>query len=252
MEIADWMVECCRRAMGDRLDVGAPEWVDQFSVPGLEAELAALRDAEIVRDAAQAQVEEFAIKVERLAKFRRLLWQIGPRDLQPIVRESLALLGFSIVSAESEPLVIADGGERVFVEVEGSARPVDMSPHYRLRRRWEAELAKTGESRRGLIVINGLRDLRPEYRIQQYDDALRVAAESMHYCIVTTADLFEMVCAVLGGGSDEAVAAFRRAIVETDGVLKLPLPTPPAASGPAPEADGPTSSVPASEQSNGG
>lgn len=221
-EMADVLVHCCRRAVLDRPREDEPTWAEAYPLPGLDLELAALRDAEVVLEAAQAQVAEFRQRVERLAKYRRLLWQEGRFGLLPVVKEAFELLGFSVSQEEDKPLTIADEGQVVFVEVEGAPEAVDMAPHYRLRRRWEEELATSGQTRRGVIVINGYRLQRPDERPQQYHEALRIAAEALHYCLITSSDLFRIVQWALGDADEEQRRAVRRRILETEGVFTLP------------------------------
>ncbi len=76
-----------------------------------------------------------------------------------------------------------------------------------------------GKPQRGLLVINGYRTISPAERGAQYQDALRVAAESMRYCVATTEQLFHAVRASLQGDK-ETVGAFRERLLTTEGVLQ--------------------------------
>jgi hypothetical protein len=92
-----------------------------------------------------------------------------------------------------------------------------MEPHYRLRERLEARISHDKRRSLGLIVVNGYRDLPPAERPQQYSESLRIAAESMRYCVVTASDLFAAVKDKLEGKGD-ADAFFKR-IIATEGVF---------------------------------
>jgi len=128
------------------------------------------------------------------------------------------LLGFANYTQPDEPGVVSFEGSRVFLETEGSTEAVAMAPHYRLRARIEQSIAAEGGRPLGLIVINGFRDQPPEARPQQFEDSLRVAAESMRYCVIESTKLFEAANLALRGETD-AVKAFRQRLLATEGVF---------------------------------
>jgi hypothetical protein len=68
-----------------------------------------------------------------------------------------------------------------------------------------------------VLFVNGERLKAPIER-KHVTDAVRLAAETMRYCIAPTPSLFEAVAAVLDGDS-EAAGAFRRKLFATDGLL---------------------------------
>src|SRR5581483_1763037 len=132
------------------------------------------------------------------------------------VRDAFALLGMLNFANPDEPAHFLFDGEHIYVEAQGRSDAVGMEPHYRLRSRLEEHIATASERRRGIIVVNGHRLSMPENRGQQYTDALRVAAESMRYCVMTSTQLFEAVEKHLRGeGNDEA---FLKALIATEGV----------------------------------
>jgi hypothetical protein len=99
-----------------------------------------------------------------------------------------------------------------------------MNPHYRLRERLEHRIAAGNNRGQGVIIVNGQRELPPAERSQQFDDALRVAAESMRYCVLCTTDLFEAVRQILEGAFDKA--AFCKQVMETEGIFTRETPRP--------------------------
>jgi hypothetical protein len=107
-----------------------------------------------------------------------------------------------------------------------------MQPHYRLRERIESRIATSGERPLGIVVVNGYRALAPSARPEQYTDALRIAAESMRYCVVESSRLLEAVRAKLQGKGD--TAAFCQSLIATEGVLP-PVPLEDEESAAAPE-----------------
>ena len=216
--------EAIRHTLRQASRSAAPAWLSEYELPGLSERITA-------RDAVRTHVEESnAALVEQeeavgeLDRFRSLLWQEGRNGLEQPVRDALALLGFRIAPPEIDTpaqlhLEMKGKGRRVaLLEVEAGVQAAGMDGHYRLRRRLEEAIA-AGSQKRGLLFINGHRTQAPSERPAQYEDALRVAAESLRYCIATTEQLFHAVRASLAG--DEAtVAAFRERLLTTEGVLQ--------------------------------
>lgn len=197
---------------------GAPYWVEQEAVPGL-ADLE-LR-AQVARERAQLAEEQARAaerEAEELGRVRDVLWREGRHVLLPASIRCFELLGFRVWPGE-HTVLRCDEGE-LLLEVEGSNGAVGMAPHYRLRARLDAALAD-GRVERGLIVVNGERSTAPQYRAAPYLDALRVAAEASRYAVLAAPELFRAAMRTFEGADAEALAAIRRRLLETDGVVSL-------------------------------
>ena len=225
--VATSLVAGIRNALLIGAEDEPPDWVDSMSLPGIE-------DAHKRFELAETQVEELETELDEarnaylaIDRYRRILWQEGKYGFELPVRDVLGLLGFSTSSAVDEPAAFYVSGELVLVEAEGSIGPVGMEPHYRLRERLESKIAAESKRPRGIIVVNGFRHVMPEERPQQYEDSLRVAAESMRYCVVDALQLFEAVKQKLDG---KDVKSFIQQMLETEGVLETKA-------GSAPKAD---------------
>ena len=201
-----------------------PAWLREYDLPGLGERLAARDEAQRQLEGAQETLAAGEDALEELERYRRLLWQQGRYGLEQPVRDALALLGFQIFAQEIDTpaelhLDAGDNGPQIaLLEVEASDEAAGMDGHHRLRRRLEEAIAK-GRPKRGLLIINGHRTQPPAQRGEQYQDALRVAAESMRYCIATTEQLFHAVRATLDG-DEKTVRAFRERLLTTEGVLR--------------------------------
>jgi hypothetical protein len=196
-----------------------PGWLRDFALPGLADAEQRLKAAETALEAAEAEHAAARNAFRGIDRYRRLLWQEGKYGLDLPVRDVLSLLGLTTYTPVDEPATFMYGGETIFVETEGSTTAVGMEPHYRLRQRLEAKIASDGRRARGLIVVNGYRAMPPSERSQQYEDALRVASESMRYCVVEATRLYDAVRAHLDGDK-ERVADFCRRLVETEGAFE--------------------------------
>jgi hypothetical protein len=195
-----------------------PEWVGEHVLPGIPEATKKIEQLEAKLDALESELEEVRNEFRGLDRYRRMLWQEGKYGLDLPVRDALTLLGWTAFSRADEPAVFYNGRDRILVETQGSTGLIGMDPHYRLRERLEQAIAETGERPRGIIVANGLRETPPNERGQYYENALRVAAESMRYCVVDTLQLFEAVRAQMTGESAK-VSAFLDRLVMTEGIL---------------------------------
>ncbi|MGB2695544.1 MAG: hypothetical protein WBD55_10190 [Dehalococcoidia bacterium] len=201
-----------------------PSWLSRYDLPGLNERQAAFAETTGQVEQAREALAESQTALDELERHRRLLWQIGKYGLEEPVRAALALLGFRIVpddiDAPAEAWLEQGVGQREMMpfEVDASDDVVGLDSHYRLRKRLEEAIA-AGKTKRGLLIINGHRTQEPSERPAPYQDALRVAAESMRYCVATTEQLYHAVRAALEG-DDATVASFRQRLLTTDGILR--------------------------------
>jgi hypothetical protein len=144
-----------------------------------------------------------------------LLWQEGVHGLGEPVRAAFARLGCRVAPDDvDQPAQLHLGGQTVFLELEGNLDAVGMEAHYRLRRRLEEAITR-GRPKRGVLVINGCRAQDPSQRAAQYTEPLRIAAETMRYCIVTSVQLYDAVATC----DDARAQRFRELLLTTEGVL---------------------------------
>jgi hypothetical protein len=230
--LASSLVAALRNALLLDAEEGPPDWLDDYSLPGIEAAQERIDEAESKVEELEAELDEARNEYRGIDRYRRLLWQEGKYGLDLPVRDALELLGFVNVSTADEPASFRYDGEPVYLETEASLEAVGMQPHYRLRERIESRIATSGERPLGIVVVNGYRALAPSARPEQYTDALRIAAESMRYCVVESSRLLEAVRAKLQGKGD--TAAFCQSLIATEGVLP-PVPLEDEESAAAPE-----------------
>jgi hypothetical protein len=207
-----------RRALGAEAAGREPVWLRAFDLPGLDERAVALEVARQARDVAQAALDDAQAAYDDLAHYRRLLWQEGALGLNASVLDALRLIGADVYAHDPNALELRIDGCHVLLEIEASEHEIDLAPHYRLRQRIESAIERRGEAPRGLIVVNGRRLSQPSERGGEISDALRVAAETMRYCIAPASTLFTAVAAQLSGDT-AAVAAYRCLLATQDGPL---------------------------------
>ncbi len=215
------LVSAIRNTLLTTAEGSAPEWVEEETLPGLEESRRRMQDAEAKLDELEAELDAARGEFLGIDRFRRILWQEGKYGFELPVRDALQQIGFRQFSTVDQPAHFAFGSDPAYIEAESSIDAVGMDPHYRLRERLEAKIADDGRAPpHGIIIVNGFRETAPAEREQQYTNALRVAAESMRYCIVQATDLFDALREKLEGKSDGK--AFCQLMMETEGVLTLP------------------------------
>lgn len=207
-----------RRALGVMAEGRAPAWVAAHPLPGLAERAAVLEAARSARDEAQGALDDAEASYDELAKYGRLLWQEGALGLEEVVIDALRLLALDVYATDRREMEMRIEGRGVLFEVEGSDGAVDLAAHHRLRQRIERAIERRGEAPRGVLFVNGRRLEDPQKRASQVTDALRLAAETMRYCIAPASTLHAAVEARLGGDA-QAVTEYVRRLVETDGVL---------------------------------
>ena len=228
MPEAQAMVAAMREALGRVDDDRVPRWLAAQPVPGLEERELALEAARSEQERAQSALAEAEAAARELSALREVLWRAGEHALLPAVVRCAELLGFGAREDGSGWLLTAPEGE-LLLEAEAADAEVGMAPHYRLRARADRLLEERARPARGLVVISGQRMTEPAKRGAQHADALRVAAESVGYALLTASELFGAATAALAGAdpdaegaADEAtLASWRARLLETDGLAAL-------------------------------
>ncbi len=216
--LSETLQQCIADLAGRAMDEAEPAWAAEIDLPGLAERRQALAAADATQRQSLAALEQAEAQVQERERFEGLLWQAGSLGLGRLVREAFGLLGFAVPADDDTPLTARMGARTLLVEAAGSDGAVGMNAHHRLRARLEEAIAATSEPPAGALVVNGYRLRRPDDRPRQYDDALAVAATSMRYCLLTSADLFDAVRASLAG-DESAVADFRERLFHTEGPL---------------------------------
>jgi hypothetical protein len=216
-QIAASLSAAIRNTLLTAAEGDAPAWIHDLELPGIAEAESHVEDAEARLDELEADLATARNEYRALDRYRRILWQEGKYGFELPVRDALVLLGATSYSQPDEPALFSMATEAVLVEAESSAGEVGMDAHYRLRERMETRISHEKRRPFGLIVINGYNQTPPAERERQYSDALRIAAESMRYCVITATDLFDAVRDKLEGKGDQK--AFLKRLTETEGIF---------------------------------
>ncbi|MGD9934764.1 MAG: hypothetical protein AB7T37_13750 [Dehalococcoidia bacterium] len=197
----------------------APSWERSVAVPGLEQLEAELDEAEKAVSEASEHRETVQARAEGLRAHRRLVTREGVA-LTEAVADALLLLGFQVKERHASTLEVEAEGLTAVVECEGAIGEVVEWPYIRLQRRLEERLLKSGDTPRGLIVVNGQRTKAPDERTAQHSDPLRIACQNYHYGLLTGETLFALVRRALGGADEAALSGIRRRLLGATGLIE--------------------------------
>ena len=189
---------------------------DEVPPEGLAERREAVRRA---REAAELRKQGWRRRRPTTRRWRASRGCCGRRGigLDDVVIEALRLIGFEVSRPRSAGTRVEVRRRSRLFEIEASEHPIDMAPHHRLRQRIERAIDKRARRLAGVLFVNGQR-LQPPSQREHVSDSLRLAAETMRYCLAPTPGLYEAVVAKLNG-DEEVVAEYRRCIVATDGLL---------------------------------
>ena len=219
-DVASRLVRAIRNTLLLTVEESPPGWMFEYELPGLADARTKVEETESRLEALEIELDDLRNDYRGIDRYRRILWQEGKYGFELPVRDCLGLLGFTSIAGIDDPATFLFDGETVLVETASGPNAIGMEPHYRLRQRIEQRIATTGIRPRGVIVINGYRDRGPRSRDQQYEESLKVASESMRYCVVQADVLFEAVQAHYEDTSGDA--AFGKALIDTEGIFVAP------------------------------
>lgn len=202
-KLAQALVDAMATVAAGTISEDPPGWARTLALPGSEQIEAELAEAEERASAAKAAADTVRGRLDDLTAHRRLLWATGP-SFVAAVREALALLGLEATTEAGEPLAVREGDHAALVEVESTRDDASEWAYVRLQRRLERRLLDEGEQLRGIIVVNGKRNIAPTARRSQFTDSLRTACENYGYALITGDALFTLVQRAMGAEADGA------------------------------------------------
>jgi hypothetical protein len=215
-ELATAFVEAVKRAASGETEADAPRWVRRYTLPGLDDLEAAEAAAAQALQEAETQLAKARADAAGMAGLRNLLWAEGRYHFEPAVREAFRILGFAVDPDVDRPATIYADGRTFFFEVEGSRETVKEEVYIRLQRRVEKSMFETGETPKGIVVVNGQRRSSPGRRTEPASRPLRIAAENYRFALIHAPTLFDMVRAALSDG-DATKSRLRDAIFDAAG-----------------------------------
>ncbi len=223
-KMAGVLLQCILRAFPEAQRTPPPEWATDYRplMPGLESldgEADKLTD-EIKR--LESELKQVRTNQQALEGHLRLLYEQGKYQLEPAVREAFRLVGFGFDEYGDVDIVLDAPEGRAFVEIEGKDHDaIKVEKHSQLLRYVTEYQQDTGATVKGILVGNAYRFTPPLKRDSWFSEKVEKGAEAQGFCLLTTEELFKVVCALLANPFDALKAQIRSAILNTVGYFKF-------------------------------
>ena len=215
----DALLESVERALERPDDESAPAWAKKYDLPGAAEAERHSKAAETAFAEAEASLVEARAFLADARRFQALLWRGGRFGLEPVVREAFRTLGFEVAPDLDQPAELKDGKTIALLEIDASLATVKEQAYLTLQRRIEQDFLLSGQRKKGLIVVNGQRQLDPTLRRAALADTLVNACENFGYALIPSDALYALVTFALEEKDADALATMRETILATDGLL---------------------------------
>jgi len=187
---------------------GSPPWLLEWldKIPGVQ-NLAS--DASTLQSQIQeleAKRDEKLLEKQELQRWGDLLWQTGEEVLEERVREALRLMGLNAQKKYGVDVVVEDVQGTLYAEVEGTTKSVRVDKSRKLLE--DISGADDPASVRGAIIGNPFRleqpNDRPVGQRKFFVREVEEAAKKFGWVLITTRELFDLVCRHLAGDNSAA------------------------------------------------
>ena len=223
--------EACREYRYEREGIPAPEWCKNVTLPGMaEAEDKITEIDEKLREVELAKREAVRERDDLLA-YKKLLYEKGKTQLEPIVRKALDMIGFSSMPGEtiSGTGFEIDGRTTVgsypgILEVKGSKKQIGLDELSPFIPKILADLNVKGHPSKGILIGNGLCETKPTDRLGEkvFSPHSLTAAKTQSIALVNSVELYVAVCGVLSGEVKNLnLEHMREKILSTSGFASL-------------------------------
>ena len=221
--------EACAEYRYKRQGSKPPDWVPQVFVPGLSAIDSEVESVEKQMSALQASAAQLRQSADELSAFRKLLYEKGKTQLEPIVRRALDVLGFETTPGGTIGGTIyeIDGRTRQgslpgIVEVKGSKNRIVFDEFSPFVVKILADHQASSVVSKGILIGNGLCEKRPETRLGDvvFSQHVLDGSKRNSVALINSTELYWLCCTLLGGDTVDKNAV-REAILNGNGHVDL-------------------------------
>jgi len=212
------LLSCIENSFETYSETPPPDWINEFILP---KEKEGEQDIEKI----QQQLEEIKErekkakdKLEEITKFKKLLYEQGKHQLEPIVRDAFRLFGFTVhddykpktgSNIEIDTVIECNYGQAI-VEIKGrgtkkegeKGKCISLDDFSQLTNKIQDDLKITGKTKEGILVGNGFRlCTHPKNRRGEkiFTPHVKESAERQSITLINTVDLYGVVHGILGG-----------------------------------------------------
>ena len=206
---------------GDEMEMVLPSWLPHYETVLKEYSPYAQKIHQI-EDEIQMLTQQKRVlenQQDNFTRFVNLLFE-SEAPLTQIVSEALTDIGFYRTAATSGhdkrtfKMVMEDQSyQRVIVRVSDTQDgPVSLDELYALKK--SVESTKGRSKPKGILVSNASRTTPPERRQNWFDDECVTKCRNLNYCLLTTHELFYLVCLVESRRDSKLIDIIKSSLVE--------------------------------------
>ena len=227
----DVLLASIERALAEESSTPPPGWLGRYELPGEEEknrQIGAVIEEISVLESRKQQIEE---DKQDIVKYKKLLYESGRYQLEPVVRDALGLLGFTVhghyvpeprSNIEIDAMIECESGKAI-VEIKGSTKAITLDDFSQLTNKRTDDFKITNDYKQALLIGNGFRLRPPKERPSEVVfDANHVipSAVRQDVSLLNTIDLYQMISRILSGDSFD-LKAIRETILSSKGVCKF-------------------------------
>jgi hypothetical protein len=222
---------CIVQLLGSKEIAPQPDWAKTISVPGQQELISKVTEISGQIGDLEKQRETLIGENENLEHWKYLLYEKGKHQLEPVVRNALALLGCNVEpqpDKDSDGSVTCDYGTAL-LEVVGSKGAIKIEKLGELTKNMGNFIAEKRSKVKGILVGNPFceesLDNRPPKDTQKklFVKELLESAEQQSITVLLTTDLYEVVSQIL---EDKLTDAEKQSLCERifngKGLVRLP------------------------------
>jgi hypothetical protein len=221
--------EACAEYRFKRQGTAPPDWAGKVLIPGLEPIETAIADLDRRIGDLQNERQLRNVELEGTTAYRKLLYEKGKAQLEPIVLRALDHLDFGTSPGEVIAGTIheidgrtSNGSKTGVVEVKGSKNQIAQSEFSPFVTKILADAEVSKKYSKGLLVGNGLCETEPRTRLGDsiFSQHVLVGAKLNSVALVNSVELCWLICALLRGDSVDKNAV-REVILTGNGYVDL-------------------------------
>jgi hypothetical protein len=221
--------EACAEYRFKRKGTTPPDWAGRILVPGLQPIEDAIADLDKRILGLQNERQSQVVGMEERIAYRKLLYEKGKAQLEPIVLRALEDLDFGTSPGEVIPGTIHEidgrtskGSSAGIVEVKGSKNQIAQSEFSPFVTKILADADVKKKYSKGILVGNGLCETEPGKRLGDsvFSPHVLDGAKRNSVALINSVELYWLCCALLRGDSVDKNAV-REAILTGNAYVDL-------------------------------
>ncbi len=200
--------KCIQTLLGDKKVTPQPSWAKDILVPGQKELISKINTVNTQISVLEKERETAIEGKQKLECWKYLLYEKGKHQLEPVVREALAVLGCNIEpqpDKESDGIAACDYGTAL-LEVVGSKNTIKIEKLGELIKNIGDYISQKGGQPKGILIGNPFCEESLDNRLPKdsqkplFAKELIESAENQGITVLLTTDIYEIVSLILKGG----------------------------------------------------